>query len=393
MAQLGQAGRKIRKVCTKPAKNGGMLTCSSTNSEFGMEGFADIRTVDYWLDGNTSERFPQSRTICAHNKADGFERRLELYLMENFRHAFDMESYVYYTQVMQAEVLSAAYRLWRREWRGKGREYTAGALVWQINDCWPTTSWAIVDYFLRPKPAYFAVARELAPFTVGMARKDVQTKEDKYSDARFKIEQTLEIWGNNSAPTEKRCTLDVVAFDLHEGVVVEQFTQDVTLAANSSTEFWKGLVPGQIVRKSLSEVPRAIVVGARLIDSDGKVLARYGEFAQRARSWKHADRLSLRSANWPEPWKYIVFPDPGLTITPAEDGETLILSCKRPIKGIVLDVEDRSTDDDAGECKWSDQAIDLMPGDDQMVVAQGLKGRKVKARVSGTNEHIFWELC
>jgi len=30
--------------------------------------------------------------------------------MENFRHAFDMESYVYYTQVMQAETLAAAYR-------------------------------------------------------------------------------------------------------------------------------------------------------------------------------------------------------------------------------------------------------------------------------------------
>ncbi|KAJ9117501.1 hypothetical protein QFC22_004351 [Naganishia vaughanmartiniae] len=332
-------------------------------SEFGMEGYPDIRTVDYWLDGNTAERFPQSRTVCSHNKADGFERRLELYLMENFRHAFDMESYVYYTQVMQAEVLAAAYRLWRREWRGKGREYTAGALVWQINDCWPTTSWAIVDYFLRPKPAYFAVARELAPFTVGMARKDVQTKEDKHSDAKFKIEQTLEIWGNNSAHTEKQCKLDIVAFDLHKGQVVEKITQDVTLAANSSTEFWKGLVPGQIVRTSLSEVPKTIVIGARLIDSDGTVMARY--------------------ANWPEPWKYIQFPDPELTITTASDGETLTLSCKKPIKGVILDVEDRTTDDEMGECKWSDQAIDMMPGDDQVVVAKGLKGRKVKARYLG----------
>lgn len=64
---------------------------------------------------------------------DGFERRLELYLMENFRHAFDMESYIYYTQAMQAECLAAAYRLWRREWRGRGKESTAGALVWQVS--------------------------------------------------------------------------------------------------------------------------------------------------------------------------------------------------------------------------------------------------------------------
>jgi len=41
-------------------------------------------------------------------------------------------SYVYFTQVMQAETLASAYRLWRRNWRGRGRESTAGALVWQV---------------------------------------------------------------------------------------------------------------------------------------------------------------------------------------------------------------------------------------------------------------------
>jgi len=41
-------------------------------------------------------------------------------------------SYVYYTQIMQAETLGTAYRLWRRNWMGPGKEYTAGALVWQV---------------------------------------------------------------------------------------------------------------------------------------------------------------------------------------------------------------------------------------------------------------------
>lgn len=34
---------------------------------------------------------------------------------------------------MQAETLASAYRLWRRNWKGKGKEYTAGALVWQVS--------------------------------------------------------------------------------------------------------------------------------------------------------------------------------------------------------------------------------------------------------------------
>lgn len=38
-------------------------------SEFGMQGYPDIRTVDYWTDGQLSERFPQSKTSCSHNKA------------------------------------------------------------------------------------------------------------------------------------------------------------------------------------------------------------------------------------------------------------------------------------------------------------------------------------
>jgi hypothetical protein len=47
-------------------------------------------------------------------------------------------SYVYYTQIMQAETLAAAYRVWRRNWAGPGREYTAGALVWQVVAIWRT---------------------------------------------------------------------------------------------------------------------------------------------------------------------------------------------------------------------------------------------------------------
>ena len=49
---------------------------------------------------------------------------------------------------------------------------------------------------------------------------------------------------------------------------------------------------------------------------------------------------------------------------------------KKPIKGIVLDV-------DGDDVKWSDQAIDLVPGDPQIVKGLGLNGRTVKARYLG----------
>lgn len=52
------------------------------------------------------------------------------------------------------------------------------------------------------------------------------------------------------------------------------------------------------------------------------------------------------------------------------------LSTDRPMKGIVLDV-------DGEDAKWSDQAIDLVPEDPQVVKVVGLKGRKVKSRYLG----------
>lgn len=177
---------------------------------------------------------------------------------------------------MQAECLAAAYRLWRRNWKGPGREYTSGALVWQMDDCWPVTSWAIVDCFLRPKPAYFAIARELRPFTIGMTRKTKKIFRDDRSTAFFTIEHTLEIWGTNSTLDDKEVYLDVVAFDLEtEGWRGGTEKQKVILKRNSATELFEGPLPGQPTRRKESEVPKPIVVSARLLDVEsGEVFGR-----------------------------------------------------------------------------------------------------------------------
>ncbi|KAG7097004.1 hypothetical protein E1B28_004398 [Marasmius oreades] len=327
-------------------------------SEFGMEACPNIRTIDHWLGDAKDERYPQSRMNNNHNKASGFERRLELYLVENFKHTFDMDDYVYYTQVMQAETLASAYRLWRRNWAGKGREYTAGALVWQINDCWPVTSWAIVDYFLRPKPAYFAIARELQIYTVGMTRKDKIDHPDDRSAAKFAIDTILEIWGTNSTLEQKEVTLEVTSFDLQSDWE-DVWSKSVTLSPNSSTELHKGTLPGQPTRHKQSEIPKDIIVSARLLDADGTILARY--------------------TNWPEPFKFIKFPtvkEVDLKAEVSADGESVVLSSKKPVKGIVLDA-------DGDDVAWSDQAIDLVPGDPQKIKATGLKGRALKVRYLG----------
>ena len=139
------------------------------------------------------------------------------------------------------------------------------------------TSWAIVDYFLRPKPAYFTIKRELRPFTVGVTRKEKKTFPDELSAANFVIETVLEVWGTNSTLQAKQATLEVTSFDLHSDWQ-DRWIKDVTLAPNSATELFKGDLPGQPKRTKASEVPKTIVVSARLLDKDGAVLGRYSNW-------------------------------------------------------------------------------------------------------------------
>jgi beta-mannosidase len=87
----------------------------------------------------------------------------------------------------------------------------------------------------------------------------------------------------------------------------------------------------------------------------------------------------------PEPFKYIHFPTPAevnlkIVSTEATYGELqssiLTITVDRPIKGLVLDVE-------GPWAKFSDQAIDMFPGDTQVVGVVGLDGRQVKTRYLG----------
>lgn len=54
-----------------------------------MEAFPHISTIDYFVE-NKNDMFPQSQVMDFHNKADGHERRLATYLVENVRSATDL---------------------------------------------------------------------------------------------------------------------------------------------------------------------------------------------------------------------------------------------------------------------------------------------------------------
>jgi beta-mannosidase len=110
-----------------------------------------------------------------------------------------------------------------------------------------------------------------------MTRKEKKTFANDVSAAQFAIATILEVWGTNSTLSEKTVKLEVTCFDLHSSWTA-QFTKDAVLAPNSSTELYSGDLPGQPVRTKHSELPRVIIVSARLLDASGAVLGRYSNW-------------------------------------------------------------------------------------------------------------------
>ena len=288
-------------------------------SEFGIESFPALATIESVTPPD--ERYPQSHTLDAHNKSDGGQRLLAGYIVDNIRMPTDLAGYVYASQFIQAEAMGVAIRGWRRHW-GHTDKQTGGALLWQLNDCWPVTSWAIVDYMLRPKAAYYVVRRELAPFTIGLA-------PTNSSDA--------ELWVVNGITTPIDATVEVCTWTL-DGKLIAEEQYTVTLAPNQGTELG-------CVRQHDTHI-----ISARLL-KDSVTIA--------------------HTALWPEPFKYLSLAEPEITIERL-DTQTLRVQAKRPAKGVWLTAGDG--------VQWSDNMLDLFPNELRIIKAQGLGTAEVQVR-------------
>ncbi|VUG19342.1 man9 [Brettanomyces bruxellensis] len=304
-------------------------------SEFGMEALPSIKTYEDCITDPT-ELYAQSESVDFHNKADGFARRLALYVIENLKlQGDDFESMIYTTQLMQAECLSYAYKCWRRRWYGDGKRYSGGAIVWQLNDCCPIASWAIVDFYGRPKLSFYAVKRESTDVGVGMYRNE-DSNHDNDSESgigkphNYEIHSyNVDIWGVNASLKNIPAKLLVDVYEVESGKLINSLTPaDVVLKANQTTEFVKAL-----------HLPKGkkVVVYSR-VEVDGKILA--------------------TAADWPQPLKYLKFPDRhvGYEIS---DG-SITLTANKPVKGVQVTVKNR-------DVFLQDNGFDIFPGDKVVV--------------------------
>lgn len=147
-------------------------------SEYGFQGMPNIETLEKVIQKEdlnfTSDAFKN------HQKHPiGFETINE-YMNRDFRVPKSFEKYNYVSQILQAYGMKIAIEAHRL-----AKPYCMGTLYWQLNDCWPVTSWSTLDYYGNWKASHYQVKESFA-------RTLLIVKENTAGLSVFGINDTIE---------------------------------------------------------------------------------------------------------------------------------------------------------------------------------------------------------
>lgn len=195
-------------------------------SEFGFQSFPAMKTIESFTLPEDRNIF--SRTMEMHQRNEGANGKIMLYLSQTFLYPTSLEALVYASQQLQAQAIRYGVEHWRRN-----RGACMGAIYWQLNDIWPVASWASIDYFGRWKALHYYAKRFFAPVMISC--EEIGETSDRISVVMQP--SPIEISGRLSVANESpRDISGEVRWALrdHTGKALRQGSQPLTVPAFSA---------------------------------------------------------------------------------------------------------------------------------------------------------------
>jgi beta-mannosidase len=283
-------------------------------SEFGFQSFPEMRTIRSFA--APDDLAIDSVVMQSHQKNHGGNERILTYMLREYPEPRDFASFVYLSQLQQAEAIKVGAEHLRRN-----RPRTMGALFWQLNDCWPVASWSSIDYFGRWKALQYFARRFYADLLISPfahdGNVDVYVVSDKMQPVAGQIRTRL------------------LTFD---GKTLSDRAEDVQIPAQSSAVYLS-LNEKQILGSTNPD--DAFLVVDLLVG--GKAVSRNEVFFDRMRNLNLPLKSAIES-----------------NIAASPDGYTLKLRSPTLARAVYLSFGDI-------EVTLSDNYFDLLPGEDAVV--------------------------
>jgi beta-mannosidase len=194
---------------------------TESNGRFISEfGFAAAPSLDLWQNWIDTEDWSEDSPVVRwHDKTGKTFDTFAGYVKLHYPESESLEDWTYYSQLNQRDALRYGIEHYRRS------EFCKGTLVWQLNDCWPVQSWALIDSEGNWKAAAHEMRRVFADQLVTISRKGSKVQVHVVNDGVEPIEGSLLIAYIKSTVTgETLRSLDVdVALDSSERKVALEF--------------------------------------------------------------------------------------------------------------------------------------------------------------------------
>jgi beta-mannosidase len=282
-------------------------------SEYGFQSFPNIETVKFFT--LPSDRNIESPVMLAHQRHPRGNQLVREYMLRDYTEPKDFESFLYVSQVLQAEGIRIGAEHLRRI-----MPHNMGSLYWQINDCWPVASWSSIDYFGRWKALQYYARRFYNDLLISPSVQKGYLRLYVVSDR------------TKAVPAKIRVTL--MNFD---GTVLKNFLQDVNVAPLTSRSYFD-LRIAELLGETDSK--NAVVYCELLVN--GKVVATHDYFFA--------------------PFKELSFSKPTITseVLRTRGGFSVKLSADKFAKAVYLSVAEH-------DGFFSDNYFNLSPGREMTV--------------------------
>ncbi|MBO2531963.1 MAG: beta-mannosidase [Thermoactinomycetaceae bacterium] len=288
-------------------------------SEFGMHAAANRYTLERNIP--PGQFFWGSDEMAYRNK--DYHHQKGILLMEGYTGVpRNLEEYLNFSMLTQAEGLRYGIEHYRRR-----KPATSGALFWQLNDCWPGTSWSVIDYYLLPKAAYYYAKVFFHPVLYSLDHEP---------------EKALSVWVVNDRREGVQDQLLLQVFDF-EGELVCSREIPVKVSANASV---------RVARFSEREILR------------GRPAGRVAVCLRSVQGAAPDNIYYLRDQ------KDLKLPEAGLRVKVDEKRKRVTVSAERIARFVKIDLP--------GEMlTFSDNYFDLLPGTSRTVIIGHLEGKEV----------------
>lgn len=197
------------------------------------------------------KRRPEDDPFAVHQKNARGYGIIRDYMEREVPVPDNLREYIYMSQLVQADGIRMAIEAHRRN-----RPFTMGSIYWQLNDCWPVTSWSGMDYPFGYKALHYFVRDAFAPTVLSLNADERSGKvelwgvTDELREKRGEYTLTLMTFGGDTLS----CRRDLFSIAPGSSVKLFESSADVLLGGADPCKtllVCTGSVDGEQVRTSL----------------------------------------------------------------------------------------------------------------------------------------------